>query len=95
MEGNDVRKALQDNHINLAWLAEEWGITPQALSARLNVKMFKRGYLIEITQILGKDIFGIGIKTEQQPVLNISANSTTLVITLSSSMYPCLTSLGV
>lgn len=75
MEGNEVRKALQDNHINLAWLAEEWGITPQALSSRLNAKMFKPGYLIEITQILGKDIFGVGAKSELQPVLNITANS--------------------
>ncbi|MBF1394658.1 MAG: hypothetical protein HXN36_06875 [Prevotella histicola] len=31
MEGNEVRKALQANHINLAWLSEQWGITPQAL----------------------------------------------------------------
>lgn len=87
MDGNEVRKALQDNHINLAWLAEEWGITPQALSSRLNVKMFKRGYLIEITQILGKDIFGIGIKIEQQPVLNISANSTA---SLNAGNYPVI-----
>lgn len=87
MEGNEVRKALQAKHINLAWLAEEWGITPQALSSRLNAKMFKPGYLIEITRILGKDIFGIGIKSDQQAVLNISANSTA---TLNEDNYPVI-----
>lgn len=87
MDGNEVRKALQDNHINLAWLAEEWGISPQALSSRLNAKMFKPGYLIEITQILGKDIFGTGMKTELQPVLNISANSTA---SLNTGNYPVI-----
>ena len=75
MEGNEVRKALQANHINLAWLSEQWGITPQALSSRLNAKTFKPGYLIEITQILGKDIFGVGARSELQPILNTSTIS--------------------
>lgn len=74
MTGNEVRKALQANHINLAWLARQLDITPQALSSRLNAQIFKPSYLMEITQILGKNIFGI--KSDQQPVLNISANST-------------------
>lgn len=87
MEGNEVRKALQANHINLAWLSEQWGITPQALSSRLNAKTFKPGYLIEITQILGKDIFGVGVKSERQPVLNVSANSTA---TLHADNYPVI-----
>ena len=87
MEGNEVRKTLQANHINLAWLARQLGITPQALSSRLNAQIFKPGYLIEITQILGKDIFGIGIKSERQPVLNVSANSTA---TLNADNYPVI-----
>lgn len=87
MEGNEVRKALQANHINLAWLAEQWSITPQALSSRLNAKTFKPGYLIEITQILGKDIFGVGAKTEVQPVLNISACS---FASLNTDNYPVI-----
>lgn len=87
MDGNEVRKALQANHINLAWLSEQWGITPQALSSRLNAKTFKPGYLIEITQILGKDIFGVGAKSELQPVLNISACSS---ISLNADNYPVI-----
>lgn len=85
MTGNEVRKALQANHINLAWLARQLDITPQALSSRLNAQIFKPGYLMEITQILGKDIFGI--KSDQQPVLNISANSTA---TLNEDNYPVI-----
>lgn len=87
MEGNEVRKALQANHINLAWLSEQWGITPQALSSRLNAKTFKPGYLIEITQILGKDIFGVGAKSELQPVLNISSYS---FASLNADNYPVI-----
>lgn len=87
MEGNEVRKALQANHINLAWLSEQWGITPQALSSRLNAKTFKPGYLIEITQILGKDIFGVGAKSELQPVLNISSCS---FASLNADNYPVI-----
>lgn len=85
MEGNEVRKTLQANHINLAWLARQLDITPQALSSRLNAQIFKPSYLIEIAQILGKDIFGI--KSDQQPVLNISANSTA---TLNEDNYPVI-----
>lgn len=87
MEGSEVRKALQAKHINLAWLAEQWSITPQALSSRLNAKTFKPGYLIEITQILGKDIFGVGAKSELQPVLNISACS---FASLNADNYPVI-----
>ena len=84
MEGNEVRKALQANHINLAWLAEMLGITPQALSSRLNAKNFKPSYLIEITQILGKDIFGVGARSELQPILN---TSTILSFSLNTDNY--------
>lgn len=87
MTGNEVRKALQANHINLAWLSRQWGITPQALSSRLNAQEFKNGYIIELTQILGKDIFGLGIKSDQQPILNISANSTA---SLNEDNYPVI-----
>lgn len=87
MEGSEVRKVLQSKHINLAWLAKQWNITPQTLSSRLNAKTFKPGYLIEITQILGKDIFGVGAKSELQPVLNISACSS---ISLNTDNYPVI-----
>lgn len=71
MEGNEVRKILQEHHINLAWLAEQLGISPQGLNSRLNARIFKHGYLQEITNILQKDIFGIGANPDMQPVLNI------------------------
>lgn len=75
MTGEEVRKILADNHINLAWLAEQLGITPQGMQSRLNVKNFKSGYLMEITKVLGKDIFGaavgMGVETNQQPILDI------------------------
>lgn len=87
MEGNEVRKALQANHINLARLSDQWGITPQALSSRLNAKTFKPGYLIEITRILGKDIFGVETKSEKQPILNISTRSS---ISLNTDNYPVI-----
>lgn len=87
MTGNEVRRTLLSNHINLAWLSEQLGITPQALSSRLNANYFKSGYLIEITQILGKDIFGSGAKTEQQPILNVSGNS---IARLNADNYPVI-----
>ncbi len=87
MTGNEVRKALQANHINLAWLSKLWEITPQALSSRLKAQNFKNGYIIELTQILGKDIFGVGIKSDQQAILNISANSTA---SLNEDNYPVI-----
>lgn len=58
MTGDEVRKILADNSINLAWLSEQIGISPQGLQSRLNVKNFKSGYLAEITKALGKDLFG-------------------------------------
>lgn len=59
MDGNEVRKILKANKVNLAWLAEQLGISPQSLSSRFNVKEFKRSYLIEMTQVLGHDYFGV------------------------------------
>lgn len=59
MKGSEVRQILADNKVNLAKLAAELGITPQALSSRLNADVFKRAYLIEMTQVLGRDLFGV------------------------------------
>lgn len=74
MTGNEVRHILAQNHINLAWLASELGITPQNLQSRLSVKNFKTGYLTEMIDVIGKDIF----QTTQhksnelsQPILDI------------------------
>lgn len=71
MEGKEVRKILQEHCINLAWLAEQLGISPQGLNSRLNAHLFKSSYLQEITNILQKDIFGVGAKPDMQPILNI------------------------
>jgi hypothetical protein len=62
MSGKEARYILKQNSINLAWLAEQIGISPQALNSRLNADVFSRTNMIEINQIMKKDIFGIGEK---------------------------------
>lgn len=69
MEGQEVRKILLANKVNLSWLAERLGISPQALNSRFNVKEFKRSYLIEMTQILEHDYFGIVQTAKMQDTL--------------------------
>ena len=73
--GKEVRYTLSQNNINLAWLSQQLGITPQTLQSRLNAQEFKRAYMIEITNILGRDIFGLdneqGNPLMKQPVLDI------------------------
>lgn len=74
MTGQQVRDILYAEKINLAQLAEQLGISPQGLNSRLNAKSFKSGYLLEITNVIGRDIFGTGTNNSspQQPVLDIS-----------------------
>lgn len=62
MSGKEARYILKQNSVNLAWLAEQIGISPQALNSRLNADVFSRQNMIEINQIMKKDIFGIGEK---------------------------------
>ena len=73
MEGNEVRKILLQNDVNLTWLAEQLGISPQGLNSRLNAKEFKHSYLIELTHILGQDYFGVlsDFKDTRQKILDI------------------------
>ena len=76
MEGNEVRKILVDNHVNLKRLAEQLNITPQALFSRFRAKEFRKSYMLEITQVLQKDLFGTSpaAATEAnnlQPILDI------------------------
>lgn len=73
MEGKQARQILSDNKINMNWLADQLGITPQALYSRFNARQFRQDYLREITEALGKDIFGLGAKKAegQQPILDI------------------------
>lgn len=72
-----MRNILTSNKINLAWLADQLGISPQGLNSRFRTKNFKTGYLMEINTVLGKDLFGSYIyakdteNTNQQPILAI------------------------
>ena len=76
MEGIEVRKKLRAAHVNLAQLANGMGISPQSLNTRLRAKTFKRPYLVEITQVLGKDIFGLQEKEQPtQPIIDLVVNS--------------------
>lgn len=74
MTGNEVRQILADNNINLALLADKLGITPQGLQSRLKTKNFKSGYLAEITDALGKDIFGnsTAVTLTNQPIIDLT-----------------------
>ena len=79
--GKEVRYILKQNSINLAWLSERLGIQPQTLQSRLNATEFKTAYMLEINDILKKDIFGLGDlpsevhKAGQQPVLDIRVSA--------------------
>ena len=79
--GNEVRYILKQNSVNLAWLAERLGIQPQTLHSRLNAAEFKPAYMLEINNVIGKDLFGLGdTPTElrqagQQPVLDIRVSA--------------------
>ena len=63
MEGNEVRRILSEHKINFTWLAGKLGISGQALNSRLNAQDFKDAYLIQISEIIGKDIFGLKPRT--------------------------------
>lgn len=75
LSGKEVRYLLKQNSVNLSWLAEQLGISAQALGERLNAQAFKKAYLLEITNILDRDIFGLGDEQGgslmKQPILDI------------------------
>lgn len=81
MSGKEARYIIKENRINMAWLAEQLGITPQTLNSRLNAQEFRRSSMMEINAVLGKDIFGIGdiptevIQAGQQPILDIRVSA--------------------
>ena len=81
MSGKEARYLIKENRINMAWLAEQLGITPQTLNSRLNAQEFRRSSMMEINAILGKDIFGIGdmptevMQVGQQPILDIRVSA--------------------
>lgn len=75
LNGKEVRYLLKQNSVNLSWLSEQLGISAQALQERLKAQEFKPAYLLEIVNVLGKDIFGIhgddGNSLLKQPILDI------------------------
>jgi len=70
MQGFEVRKILQAHHVNLAWLAQQLGLSPQGLNSRLNAQIFKPAYLQEITNVLQKNIFGFST-SDAQPIVSL------------------------
>lgn len=75
LSGKEVRYLIKQNSVNLSWLSEQLGISAQALQERLKAQEFKPAYLLEIVNVLGKDIFGIhgddGNSLLKQPILDI------------------------
>ena len=59
LSGKEARYILKQNNVNLAWLAEQIGITPQSLQSRLAATEFKVPYQLEINNIYGKRIFDV------------------------------------
>ena len=59
LSGKEARYLLKQNNINLAWLAEQIGISPQSLHSRLNAATFITPYQLEINNILGKRLFDV------------------------------------
>lgn len=88
MQGFEVRKILQAHHVNLAWLAQQLGLSPQGLNSRLNAQIFKPAYLQEITNVLQKDIFGFAT-SNAQPVVTLPAHDEQPK-DINSSNYPVI-----
>ena len=59
ISGKEARYILKQNNVNLSWLAEQIGITPQSMQSRLNAATFSVPYQLEINNICGKRIFDV------------------------------------
>ena len=59
LSGKEARYILKQNSVNLSWLSEQIGITPQSFQSRLNAATFGTPYQLEINNILGKRIFDV------------------------------------
>lgn len=59
MSGKEARYILKSNNVNIAWLSEQLGITPQSMNSRLNSAVFKKAYQMEINSICERRIFDV------------------------------------
>lgn len=59
MSGKEARYILKSNNVNIAWLSEQLGITPQSMNSRLNSAVFKKAYQMEINSICERHIFDV------------------------------------
>ena len=59
MNGKEARYILKSNNVNIAWLSEQLGITPQSMNSRLNSAVFKKAYQMEINSICERRIFDV------------------------------------
>lgn len=81
ISGKEARYILKQNRINLAWLSEQIGISPQSLQSRLNASTFSVPYQLEINNILGKRVFDVDMSpaiTETKgriPVIDIRVSA--------------------
>lgn len=72
MTGNEAKQILQENGVNLSQLAELLQLSPQGFNSRLNARIFKRSYQLEINQVLKRSIFDVSIDDDlRQPILDI------------------------
>lgn len=69
--GKEVRYILRQNRVNLRQLADAIGISPQALNSRLNATVFSPLHLNEITDALGRDLFGSNDTKERTSVIPV------------------------
>lgn len=59
ISGKEARYILKQHHVNLSWLSEQIGITPQSFQSRLNASIFSVPYQLEINNITGQRIFDV------------------------------------
>ena len=59
ISGKEARYILKQNSVNLSWLSEQLGISPQSLQSRLAASEFKPSYQLEINNICERRIFDI------------------------------------
>lgn len=72
MTGEEVREILKKNGIGLVELSDMLGITNQTLNSRFYAKSFKPEYLQQISDVLGKDLFGLSNTPDKgQAILDI------------------------